>query len=134
MIIVDKPDYTNKALALLEDTNTYIVLNKDPTTKIKNKLIQTHKDIKQTGGLSDQKYRKLYPTSAGSPVLWPSQNPQSWHPLRPIVSSRGSITYGVAKELAYIIQSLVGQSANHLKTHTTLINKSKTESGNQGRL
>ena len=36
-------------------------------------------------------------------------------PLRPIVSSRGSITYGVAKELAHIIKPLVGQSPHHLK-------------------
>ena len=36
-------------------------------------------------------------------------------PLRPIVFSRGSITYGVAKELAYIIKPLVGQSPHHLK-------------------
>ena len=36
-------------------------------------------------------------------------------PLRPIVSSRGSITYGVAKELVYIIKPLVDQSPNHLK-------------------
>ena len=34
---------------------------------------------------------------------------------RPIVSSRGPITYGVAKELAYIIKPLVGQSPHHLK-------------------
>ena len=67
MVIMDTPDYINKALALLDDTNTYRVLNKDPTTKIKNKLIQTLKDIKLTGGLSNQKYRKLYPTSAVPP-------------------------------------------------------------------
>ena len=36
-------------------------------------------------------------------------------PLGPIVSSRGSITYGVAKELSYIIKPLVGQSPHHLK-------------------
>ena len=36
-------------------------------------------------------------------------------PLRPIVSSRGSITYGAAKELAHIIKPLVGQSPHHLK-------------------
>ena len=31
------------------------------------------------------------------------------------VSSRGSITYGVAKELSHIIKPLVGQSPHHLK-------------------
>ena len=36
-------------------------------------------------------------------------------PLRPIVSSRGSITYGVTKELSHIIKPLVGQSPHHLK-------------------
>ena len=36
-------------------------------------------------------------------------------PLRPIVSSRGFITYGVAKELSHIIKPLVGQSPHHLK-------------------
>ena len=35
--------------------------------------------------------------------------------LRPIVSSRGSITYGVAKELSHIIKPLVGQSSHHLR-------------------
>ena len=31
------------------------------------------------------------------------------------MSSRGSITYGVAKNLSYIIKPLVGQSPHHLK-------------------
>ena len=48
-------------------------------------------------------------------VLWPAQNSQGWHPLRLIMSHRGSITYGMAKELAYIICPLVSQSSHHLK-------------------
>ena len=51
-------------------------------------------------------------------VLWPSKIHKVGSPLRPTVSSRESITYGVAKELAYIIKPLVGQSPHHLKnTH-----------------
>ena len=46
MVVMDKQDYTNKAHSLLADTNTYRILNKDPTSK----LIQTIKDIKQSGG------------------------------------------------------------------------------------
>ena len=37
MVIMDKPDYTDKALALLEDTNTFST--RTQTTKIKNKVI-----------------------------------------------------------------------------------------------
>ena len=53
--------------------------------------------------------------------------------LRPIVSHRGSITYGVAKELSYIIKPLVGQSPHHLKTPNTLFYSYGAKGWNQGR-
>ena len=37
-------------------------------------------------------------------------------PLRPIVSSCGSVTYGVAKELAKILKPLVGKSPYHINS------------------
>ena len=88
----------------------------DPTSQLKNKLITLLKDIKQTGGLTTQKYKQLYPTSAVPPKFYglPKIH-KTGTPLRPIVSSRGSITYGVAKELSHIIKPLVGQSPHHLK-------------------
>ena len=38
------------------------------------------------------------------------------HPLRYIVSSCGSVTYGVAKELAKILKPLVGKSPHHINS------------------
>ena len=32
MVVMDKQDYTDKALSLLADTSTYWIINKDPTT------------------------------------------------------------------------------------------------------
>ena len=116
MVIKDQQDYTNKAQTLLQDTKTYKVLPKNSTSYLKNKLITLLKEIKQTGGLSTQKYKQLYPTSAvpskfyGLPKIH-----KAGTPLRPIVSSRGSITYGITKELFHIIKPLVGQSPHHLK-------------------
>ena len=104
MAIMDQQDYINKAQTLLQDTNTYRVLPKDPTSHLKNKLISLLKDIKQTGGLCTLKYKQLYPTSAVPPKFYglPKIH-KAGTPLRPIVSSRGSITYGIAKELSHII-------------------------------
>ena len=62
--IMNQQDYINKAQTLLQDNNTYKVLPKDPNSQLKNKLISLLKDIKQTGGLSTNKYKQLYPTSA----------------------------------------------------------------------
>ena len=116
MVVMDTQDYNNKAQSLLQDTDTYQVLPKDPTPQLKNKLITLLKNIHQTGGLSTHKYKQLYPTSAIPPKFYglPKIH-KTGTPLRPIVSSRGSITYGVAKELTHIIKPLVGQSPHHLK-------------------
>ena len=80
MVIIDQEEYTNKAQALLQDTNTYKVLPKDPTSQLKNKLITLLKDIKQTGGLSTQKYKQLYPTSAVPLHFMACQNTQNRYP------------------------------------------------------
>ena len=116
MVVMDKGEYTSKAQALLDDTSTYKVLNKDPTPQLKTKLINLLKGIKQSGGLSAHKYKQLYPTSAIPPKFYglPKIH-KTGTPLRPIVFSRGSITYGVAKKLSHIIKPLVGQSPHHLK-------------------
>ena len=76
----DKKDYTNEAQTLLQDTNIYKVLKKCPTSQLNNKLINLLKDIKQSGGLSINKYKQLHPTSAVPPKFYglPKIH-KSWH-------------------------------------------------------
>ena len=107
--------HTYKALSLFTDTNTYRTLNTDPTTKLRNQLINTLKDIKQTGGPNDSIYKKVYPSSAVTKFYGLPKIHKVSTPSRPIVSSRGSITCGVAKVLAGIIHPFIGQSPHHLK-------------------
>ena len=46
-------------------------------------------------------------------------------PLRPIVSSCGSVTYGVAKELAKILKLLVGKSPHHINSMQDFVEQVK---------
>ena len=46
-------------------------------------------------------------------------------PLRPIVSSCGSVTYGVAKELAKILKPLVGKSPHHINSTQDFVEQVK---------
>ena len=111
IVIMDKEEYQEKAEALLEDQGTYKALKTDPTSRIKSKMINLLKKIKSEGGIDDIQYKKLYPTGAVPPKFYglPKIH-KSGIPLRPIVSSRGSISYEVAKELARILKPLVGSS------------------------
>ena len=45
--------------------------------------------------------------------------------LRPIVSSCGSVTFGVAKELAKILKPLVGKSPHHINSTHDLVEQIK---------
>ena len=111
IVIMDKEDYQEKAKALLEDQGTYKALKSDPTNRSKTKLISLLKKIKSEGGIDDTQYKKMYPTGAVPPKCYglPKIHKRG-NPLRPIVSSRGSISYEVAKELARIQKPLVGSS------------------------
>ena len=45
--------------------------------------------------------------------------------LRPIVSSRGSVTYGVAKVGSNVLKPLVGKSPHHIQSTSDFVNRAK---------
>ena len=49
-------------------------------------------------------------------ILWALQDPQARHLLRPIVSGRGLVTYGVAKVLPKILKPVVARSPHHIQS------------------
>ena len=111
MVVMVREYYKNKAQLLLADTNAYMPITKDHINRLKNKLSQTLRDIINLGGLNDHIYRKKYPTRVVAPKFYGlPQIHKIGTSLMPIVSSRGSITYRVAKELANIVSPLVGKS------------------------
>ena len=68
----------------------------------------------------------MYPTGAGSPKFYglpKIHKPDT--PLRPIVSSTGTVSYNIAKELAKILKPLVGMSTHHLQNTKDFIKQLK---------
>ena len=133
LVVMDRRDYTRKAKELLENTNTYRPIHSDPTNKLKTKLINILKKIKVEIGREENIYRRMYPTGASSPKLYGLPKiPKKDTPLRPIVSSIGSVSDGVAKELTRILKPLVGSSCHHVnntKEFADEIRNTKLEEG-----
>ena len=104
LVVMDRNEYNSKAQDLLQDGGTYKVIKTDSTNKLKNKLISLLQKIKAEGGITEHLYKMMYPTGAVAPTFYglPKIHKRDI-PLRPIVSSRGSIKYEVAKELARIL-------------------------------
>ena len=72
--------------------------------------------------MNDILYKKLYPTGANSPKFYglPKVH-KDGIPLRPIVSSVGSVSYETGKELSRILKPLVGKTEHHVKNSKDFI-------------
>ena len=125
LVVLNTEDYLKKAEDLLKQ-NTYRALTSDPTMRLKTKMINLLKTIKAKGRISEDMYRRLYPTGAGSPKFYglPKIHKPGM-PLRPIVSSIGGVTYHTSKEVARILKPLVGKSEHHVKNTQDFIESIK---------
>ena len=114
MVVMDREEYIQKSEELLNQPS-YKILQADPTTKYKNKLISLLKSIKSEGGKDENTYKRLYPTGATPPKYYGLPKVHKlWMALRPIISNIGSVTYTTAKELSRILKPLVGRSPHHV--------------------
>ena len=104
MDVMERQDYVNKAQELLGELDTCRPISKDPIPKLKNQLVQILKNCKSQGQVSQATYERLYPMCAIPFQFYalPKIHKQGTS-LGPIVSSKDSVTYGVAKELADIL-------------------------------
>ena len=125
MVVMEKKEYIKKSEDLLNQT-TYKALTTDLTSKYKSKLINLLKNIKAEGGIDNNTYKRLYPTGAVPPKYYglPKVHKQGI-PLRPIISSRGSVSYETAKELAKILKPLIGKSPYHVHNNKDFLDSIK---------
>ena len=92
----------------------------------KTKLINILKRVISQTGLDINTYMAMYSMGCGAPKFYglPMIYKQDT-PLRPIVSSCGSVTYGVAKELSEILKPLVGTSPHHINSTQDFVEQVK---------
>ena len=114
MVVMDRQEYINKSINLLTQP-VYRLIPKDPANKIKAKLITILRKIKKKMWLDKNTYKYMYPMGCNAPKFYglpKIHKPDT--PLWPILSSRGLVTYEVAKVFTKILKPLVGKSSHHI--------------------
>ena len=82
---MDKQQYHDKALSLLNDKSTYAVLNSDPTSKTQRKLNKMLLDLKKAGRISDSTHKMLYSSDGLYPRFYGlPKTHKPGIPLRPL--------------------------------------------------
>ena len=121
MVVRDRREYIDKAINLLAHP-AYRTIGRDPTNKLKAKLITILRRIKRESGLEDNIYKYMYPMSCTCP---------NFHGLQKIHKSntpsglyyRVSVTYGAAKVLAKILKPLMGKSPHHIQSTKDFVDR-----------
>ena len=115
-VILNTKDYDSKMSTLLSDTNTYEVLQKDSTPKFKRGLTEMIRRWQREDPIPTPLKYFIYPTSEEIPKMYGLPKIHKVNvPLRPIVASRGSLTYNASSVLADILGPLMGKSEHHIK-------------------
>ena len=109
-VILDSEDYSAKAHELLDNRTSYALLEKDPTRPTERSLLNLLRKLKKEKKISDAFYDHVRPSEGSSkPGLFYGRAKihKKDVPLRPVVSTCGTATYHLAKNLSYILRPLV---------------------------
>ena len=118
---MDRKEYQDKVEGVLT-TTAYRTICTDPTNRLKAQLIQKLRRIKRETYMDEGMYRTMYLTGCTAPKFYglPKLH-KTGNPLRSKVSSRGYVTYGVAKVIAKVLQPLVGKSPHHIQSTSDFV-------------
>ena len=85
--------------------------------------------------MNEGTYKAMYPTSCVPPKFYglPKIH-KTGNPLRPIISSRGTVTYGVAKVLSKVLKPMVGGFPHHIQSTSDFYIKGQRAYSSIGRV
>ena len=121
-VVMDRDSYKEKINDLLDDDETYTKLKRDPTKKIERSICERLKSAERNGEIDSKLKSKLSPQNSYIPQFYglPKLHKPNI-PLRPIVSSIGSPTYNLSKELARILSPLRGKTTSYIKNSSHFV-------------
>ena len=124
VVIMDKQDYRDKILKLIDDKKKFKLLESDPTIKRENSLLNTLSNLKKQKIISDEIFKKIRPTGSRPGIIYglPKIH-KSGYPLRPIISSSGTYNYNLSKFIDGLIKPLRVNSKYILNDTFDFINK-----------
>ena len=110
VVIIDRSDYYKKMDDILSDTNKFRKLDVDPIThsiRQENQVKNFLRELKKNGTISEIIYDNLFPSGSRPGILYGLPKVHKLGvPLRPILSSIGTHSYGLAKFLVPLLRPI----------------------------
>ena len=122
LVILDKQEYNEKMYLLLNDVNTYGLLNSNPLNRVIANYNEKIKGIFKDNQVLLKQFLNRAPSLSYLYGLVKTHKPNN--PIRPIISSVGSVTYRLSKWLVKLLSPFVGSiSSSNIKHNVDLVEK-----------
>ena len=124
-VLIEKDEMIRKISNELGEAK---VISKDPTNalvkKVQSKISQLHKDKK----ISKSLFYQMYPSDATPPRMYgmiKAHKPEKNFPMRTVVSTIGTATYGAAKFLVDVFQPTLNKNEIRVINTTSFVEEAK---------
>ncbi|XP_072051687.1 uncharacterized protein [Amphiura filiformis] len=127
-VVLNTADYDSKCQNLLYDQQTYKRVGYNPTSGYRKKVTDFTNKLWTKGAVTNvEKHSLNPPTEPTVPAFYglPKIHKPEPIPVRPIVSSIGSVTYNLAKYAAKVLAPLVGKTPHHIKNSQAFVDTVK---------
>nr|VZI01973.1 unnamed protein product [Spirometra erinaceieuropaei] len=125
-VVLDRTDYNQKAKSLLEDHQSHVPCESNPIKTLTREINTTLLAMENSGAKSpiDRRMARAKETALARFYGLPKVHKEG-APLRPIVSLKGTLTYGLAKWLFQRLQFLTSDSNTTVSSSTQFLEKLK---------
>nr|VZI26091.1 unnamed protein product [Spirometra erinaceieuropaei] len=125
-VVLDRTDYNQKAKSLLDDRQSYVPCESNPMKTLTREINATLLAMENSGAISpiDRRMARAQETALARFYGLPKVHKEG-APLRPIVSLKGTPTYGLAKWLFQRLKFLTSDSKTTVSSSTQFLEKLK---------
>ncbi|BHF83737.1 hypothetical protein SprV_0902688300 [Sparganum proliferum] len=125
-VVLDKSEYVAKAQQLLNDNQSYKVIDSDPMKALVGKINKSLNQMRNEKAISEKDWRQMKPQDAALARFYGLQKIHKPNvPLRPIVALKGTPTYGLAKWLAKHLKKMTDGSEHTAVSSTHFLERLK---------
>ena len=124
-VVMPATTYAQKAYDILSD-GAYRKISRDPTRKVERQIDDRLKELEKSGEITNGQRKRVTPRQSALPRFYGTPKiHKEGIPLRPIVSTIGSATYWLAKELTRILSPLMGNTDSYIANSAHFVQRIK---------
>ena len=100
------------------------ILNSDPTHSITQTVKNILKDLNKKKRFTKKEYEDIYPSDPIPPRMYgtiKAHKPSKNYPMRIVVSTIGTVTYGISEYLVKLIQPILNKNRTRLKNSISFV-------------